>query len=206
MLFFGGGCYFSKDIRYVVYKFVGLGLFGAMLLNLGWNYPVLNSLVARGLFCFSIGVALAYFYQNEHLFNTKLIGYMCLIALIAFYVIYRIELVAIGNMQMLFILCIAPMCIICVIYVPSLNKLLSSHPFVYLGQLSLEVYLFHFSLQCVIKNIDIYLNLALNYSSRIVWTGYVVLTILVSILYKELFAEKFTKLFNDCLRLLNNKK
>lgn len=187
--------YFSKDAKTAVYKFAGLGLLGATLLNLGWNYPVLNSLVARGLFCFSIGVVLAYFYQNEHLFNTRLIGYMSMLILIAFYVIYRVMPSIIGNMQMLFILLIAPMIIVCAIYVPWFNAFLSTKFLVYLGSLSMEIYLFHFIVQCAIKNIDIYCNLGLNYSSEIVWIAYAVSTILVSILYKQLLAEKFKMLF-----------
>lgn len=195
--------YFSKDNQSAVYKFACLGLLGSMLLNMGWNYPVLNTLVARGLFCFSIGIILAYFYQNEQLFNTRFLGYLCLIMLIGCYVGYRVIPSAISNMQMLFILFIAPMIIVSAIYVPWLNKLLSMECFSYLGSLSMEIYLFHFVIQCAIKNIDIYCNLGLTYSRRAVWLLYVISTILVSILYKHLFAEKVKKLFvKACDRLI----
>jgi peptidoglycan/LPS O-acetylase OafA/YrhL len=186
---------FSRNIKTAVYKFVCLGLLGSTLLNLGWNYPILNSLVARGLFCFSLGVVLAYFYQNEYLFNTKVIGYMSMVVLIVFYVVYRVMPDVIGNIQMLFILFIAPMIIISTIWVTWLNKFLSMKFLAYLGSLSMEIYLFHFIVQCTIKNIDIYCDLELNYSSRIVWVAYAVSTIVVSILYKQLLAEKFTTLF-----------
>ena len=187
--------YFSKDKKTAVYKFACLGILGAILLSLGWNYPILNSMVARGLFCFSIGVVLAYFYQNEHLFSTRLIGYVSMVVLIVIYVVYRAFPAIIGNTQMLFILFIAPMIIVCTIYVPGLNKCFSMKFFVYLGSLSMEIYLFHFIVQCAIKNIDIYCNLELNYSRKIVWIVYAVSTILVSILYKQLLADKFTMLF-----------
>lgn len=194
--------YFSKKTKSAVYKFACLGLLGAILLNLGWDYPVLNSLVARGLFCFSLGVALAYCYQNEHLFRTKFIGYMSMAVLIAFYALYRFRPDAIGDMQMLFILFIAPLVIICAMYVSWINKLLSMKFFTYLGSLSMEIYLFHFIIQCAIKNADIYFNLGLNYSSRKVWIGYALSTIVVSILYKKLLEEKIRWLFIktcDCL-------
>lgn len=196
--------YHSRDIKSAVYKFAGLGIFGAIILTLGWNYPVLNSLVARGLFCFSLGVALAFFYQNERRINTRLIGILCLIALNVFYVIYRTIPSVIGNIQMLFILCISPMIIVCVLYVPWLNKLLNHHFFSFFGSLSLEIYLFHFIVQCVIVNIDTYCKLGLDYSRKIVWIVYAVSTILVSILYKQLFAAKCRNLYiKVCDRLLS---
>lgn len=195
--------YFSKNEQAAVYKFVCLGILGSVVLNLGWNYPVLNSLVARGLFCFSIGVVLAYFYQNEHLFNTKFIGYLYFIVLIGCYVAYRVKPSIIGNMHMFFILFIAPMIIICTLFVPWINRFLSMHIFTYLGSLSMEIYLFHFPVQCAIKNIDIYCKLGLNYSSQKIWVLYAVFTILVSIVYKQLFEKKITTFFiNACEHLI----
>lgn len=197
--------YFSKNKRSAVYKFACLGILGSVILLLGWNYPVFNSLVARGLFCFSIGVILAYFYQNEQLFNTKLIGYLSLIVLIGCYVLYRVRPYAMGNMQMLFILFIAPMIILCTIFVPWLNKFLSMPFFSYLGSLSMEIYLFHFPVQCAIKNIDIYCGLGLNYSSRKIWVVYAAATILVSILYKQLLAKRVTNVYTKLLNCLIKK-
>lgn len=195
--------YFSKNTKAAVYKFACLGLLGALLLKLDWNYPVLNTLIARGLFCFSIGVALAFFYQNEHLFNTRFLGYLSLTTLIVSYVTYQTTPDFIGDIQMLFILFIAPMIIVSTIYVPWINKLLSTKFFAYLGSLSMEIYLFHFIVQCTIKNIDLYCNMGLNYSSWIVWVVYAASTILVSIVYKQLFSKKCTKLFQKaCDRLV----
>lgn len=187
--------YRSKDTRIAVYRFAGLGILGAMLLMLGWDYPVLNSLVARGLLCFSLGVALAFFHQNEHRFHTRMIGTLCFIALAALYVLYRKKPNIMGNMHMLFILCIAPMVILAVLYVPWLNRILSHRFFAFFGSLSLEIYLFHFIVQCLIVNLDTYCHLGLDYSRKIVWIGYAVSTILVSILYKQLFAVKCKTLF-----------
>lgn len=188
-------CYFSKNEQTAVYMFIGLGIVGSMILNFGWNYPVLNALVARGLFCFSIGVVLAHFYQKEHLFNTRVIGYLCIAVLLGCYVVYRVKPSIMGNMQMLFILFIAPMIIISTIFVPWLNRLMSWKICSYLGSLSMEIYLFHFPVQCAIKIFDLHYNLGLNYSSRKVWILYVASTIFVSILYKHLLEEKVTRLY-----------
>lgn len=198
--------YFSKNSRTAIYKFASLGIIGVIILNLGWRGPVMNTYVARGLLCFSIGIILAYCYQNEHLFRTRNLGYMSLLFLAFVYLMFRRIPQIIGDMQMLFILFIAPIIIICVIYVPWINKLLSTRLATYFGSLSMEIYLFHFIVQCAIKDIDIYFNLQLNYSSHIVWIVYAVSTIVVSIIYKQFLSKKITGLFiKICDGLLLNK-
>lgn len=136
----------------------------------------------------------SYFYQHEQKQNTC--RSVCMILLIGCYAIYRFapQLIG-GNIHMLFILFIAPMIITSVIYVPWLNKLLSTKFFSYLGSLSMEIYLLHFIVQCIFANIDIYCHLELNYSSSIVWITYTLSTIIVSIIYKQLFEKKCTNLF-----------
>lgn len=197
--------YHSKDIKTAVYKFAGLGVLGVIVLNLGWNYPLLNSLVARGIICFAIGVFLAYFYQKEEMFNTKLIGYLSFVIIMVCYFAFRGNPISVNNLQMLFILFLSPMIIFCTLYVPCINKLFSLRFFRYLGSLSLEIYLFHFVVQCAIRNIDIYYGLELNYSARRVWVLYVMATLIVSILYKLLFAKPSEALFQKiCTKFVKN--
>ncbi len=196
--------HYSKDTKSAVIKFVILGLLGFVLLSLEWNYPIFNKLVARGLLCFSIGVILAYFYQNEHLLNTRFIGGLCCAGLILCYGAYRAVPEAIGDIVMLFILFVAPMIIVGALFTPWLNKLLSIKPLVYLGSLSMQIYLFHFPVQCMIFYLDRSYNLGLNYSQKSVWLLYVVITLAVSILYKQLFATKVTNLFcKVCKRFMS---
>ena len=190
---------FSKSIPAAVCRITGLGVLASAVLLLGWNYPVFNSLVARGLFCFSIGVVLAYLYQHEQRFNTKAIGYLCLVTLVGCYILYRIQPSSSTHMQMLFILFIAPMIIVCTVFVPWLNRLLSLRFFTYLGSLSMGIYLFHFPVQCVIKTVDIYCGLGLDYSGREVWLLYAASTLAVSILYKHLLAKPLTRIYTGLL-------
>lgn len=198
--------YHSKDITAAIYKFSGLGVLAAILLCLGWNYPFFNALVARGLICFSIGVILAYLYQNEERINTKIIGYFSFIVLMASYIMFRNNPIGINNLQLLFILFLSPMVILCTLYVPWINKLFSLRFFRYFGSLSMEIYLFHFIVQCAIRNIDIYCELGLNYSARRVWVMYVLATLLVSVLYKHLFAKLNARLFSGiCDKLIKRK-
>lgn len=195
--------YHSKDIKVAVYKFAGLGLLASFILGMGWNYPILNSQVARGLICFSIGVVLAYFYQNEDRINTKIIGYLSLVVLMICYIMFRNNPVGINNFQMLFILFLSPMIILSTLYVPWINKLFSLRFFRYLGSLSMEIYLFHFIVQCAIRNIDIYWGLGLNYSARKVWVVYVLATLLVSVIYKHLFAKLNESFFSGiCSKII----
>lgn len=62
--------------------------------------------------------------------------------------------------------------------------------------------MFHFIVQYAIRNIDIYWGLGLNYSARKVWVVYVLATLLVSVIYKHLFAKLNTKLFDKVRNIL----
>lgn len=92
--------------------------------------------------------------------------------------------------------------ILSTLYIPWINKLFSLRFFRYLGSLSMEIYLFHFIVQCAIRNIDIYWGLGLNYSARKVWVVYVLATLLVSVIYKHLFAKLNTKFFDKVRNIL----
>ena len=170
------------------------GVIGAIILLTHLNYPIFNNLIGRGILCFSIGVGLVKIYEEREKFNSRLLGYICMIALVAIYLGYRIKGSEIlGNLQMAFILGIGPMIILSAILVPWLNKLLSLKSIVYIGTLSIDIYLFHFPVQCLIGIIDKYANLQLNYSWK-VWVVYVAVTLIVSVLYKSFISRKYEKI------------
>ena len=168
---------------------------GAFVILTGMSYPVFNSLIGRGLLCFSIGIWLTKIYEKREVIKSQLLGYVCFATLVALYILFRLKGSRIfGNLQMAFILGIAPMMIISSIFVPWLNKFLSLKPLVYLGSLSINIYLFHFPVQCIIEIMNRYANMQLNYSSKKVWLMYVALTLIVSAVYKSFVSRKYERL------------
>lgn len=188
--------YISKRESEIYYKLVILALIGSSALILNVNYPLFNTLMGRGVLCFSIGAILAGIYEKKNKFNTTMIGHLFLIILVCIYAVLRLgKIEIIGNLQMTFILGIAPLIIMCVLFVPWLKQILEKKPFTLLGSLSIHIYLFHFPVQCFIRILDEYCNLNLNYASKIVWLLYIILVLLVSIISKkisEMTHKRFT--------------
>ena len=160
--------YKSKNENEIYYR-CGIGaIIGASIILMELNYPIFNRLIGRGLLCFSIGAGLVKIYEEREVLNSRLLGYICLTALITLYLLLRFKGSEIfGNFQMAFTL----------------------------GTLSINIYLFHFPVQCLIETINQYANLQLNYSSRKVWAVYVAVTLVASVLYKSFFSIKYEKIF-----------
>ncbi len=110
--------------------------------------------------------------------------------LIAYLVLRFKSLEYAGNVMMTMILGFGPMMILSVIFIPWLNAIIKNPVFRFLGNISWEVYLLHFPVQCAIRIVDVYMNLNLNYSSRWVWGGYVAVTLTISMLYRYFLAKK----------------
>ena len=183
--------YFSKEKKNAIYIYIFLMFFGLTIISMRFNYPfLLNSSFGRGLSCFSIGVILANIYLNSHRLNTNLIGYIGLIILELYYYIYisRYKII-LGKNTFIFEMIISPFIILSTLYVSWLNKLLSMKPMIFLGSLSINIYLLHFIIQCIIINIDYSFKLKLEYSLKKTWFLYCYSTILVSAIYNK-FVEK----------------
>ena len=187
--------YFSKEKINAIYSYIILTFIGLSFFSMGWNYPfILNLMVGRGLSCFSIGVILANIYLNSDKLNTTLIGYLSLIILTLSYLIHNIRynIIIIGNVRLIFIMIISPLIIFSCLYVSWINKFLSIKPMKFLGSLSMDIYLLHFIVQCIIINIDLSFQIRLNYSLKKIWLLYCFSTIIVSFIYNK-YVDKLIK-------------
>lgn len=191
--------YFSKEKINVIYIYIILMFLGLGIISMKLNYPfLLNLFFGRGLSCFSIGVILANIYINSNKLNTNLIGYICLIILVFYYSVYISRYNAIiGNNSFIFIMLISPSIIISILYVSWLNKLLSMKPMLFLGSLSINIYLLHFIMQCIIRNMDLYFKLKLDYSLKKTWLLYCNSTIIVSAVYNKFFEKRINILLSS---------
>lgn len=191
----------SKKDADIIIKFVVIMLLGLVLVVTQVNYPVFNELIGRGIACFSIGVLLYYIYINKEKLNKKLIGYGSLIiSLILYFTIRFTGITYVGNLKMLFIMVIAPALVLSILFVKPLNIFLQTKPFLVLGSISMEIYLLHFPVQYLLKTIDTYCNLKLNFASKKVWLLYVFCVFLVVFIYKKFVAKKVDSLFARILQ------
>lgn len=157
----------SSDDRFVRKQLVILFI-ALALLTCGINYPILNSLIFRGIACFVIGTLLAWIYKSKKA-NNRLISGVFTVILLSVYLIYRHGgAECIGNIQLFFIMFAGPMMLWVCLYNPIINKVLSCRPLVYLGTISLGIYLWHFPIQCAIKISDIFFQINIKYESELV--------------------------------------
>ena len=95
-----------------------------------------------------------------------------------------------GNRHMAVAIGIAPALVLSVLFVAWINRILSVKPLVYLGKISMSIYLLHFSIQCVWKIFEAYTGIEINYSSKSVWIGCVVSMLVAAALYERFGADK----------------
>lgn len=192
-----GVIYFSKEKTNTIYCYIILMFFGLAIISMHFNYPfLLNQLFGRGLSCFSIGVLLANIYLISHKLNTNLIGFIGLIILVLYYIIYNSRYIAIiGNHSFIFMMIISPSLIFSILYVSWLNKLLSMKPILFFGSLSMSIYLLHFIMQCIIRNMDLYFKFQLDYSLKKTWILYCSLTIIISAIYNKIVEKGMNFIF-----------
>ncbi len=194
VLFYAVVAKFRKYYNELTYVYLGLGLLGCALVINNSNLPVVNILMGRGISCFFIGAVLARIYlrlEKEKHIRKSAIGHTALIVTVICYLLIRFKGAETwGNVQMTVIIGIAPMMILSVLYVPWLRWLMERKPLVYLGRLSFGIYLWHFPVQCIIENLNVYLKLDINYSSKKIWLLYACSTVLLAAVYDRFVYPK----------------
>lgn len=183
--------YRCKERKVLYYVSAAMAVGGLVLSNFGVNYPLFNTQIGNGVACFFIGVLLTKLYYDKDALRSKRFGYLCLIGLIIFYVLNFTRPQYIGNFLFLFIMGLAPMIILSILFIPWVDKVFSFMPFVFLGNISVAIYLLHFPIQCTIMDIIIYSGLNLNFSSVLFWLFYIAVVIALSALYQFVIGKHF---------------
>lgn len=181
--------YTSKDRLGIIIKFAVAAVCGTIILQQQLERPVLNSLVARGLTSFSVGVLL-FMLQERFIHGERpkqITGALCVGILAVFYPLLRYNGSAYAaHMQMLFIFLLAPTIAGGALYFRPLQRILCWKPLLFLGSISFEIYLLHFPAQCIIRILDISCGLNLNYASGVVWLLYASFVLLLAAACKTL--------------------
>lgn len=197
--------YYSKKSKYLYCILSGIIIFiSVVIINSGLNYPILNWFMARGVGSFFLGVLI-----NKANFNTNEVlkrrGTFYLLSLvICYYIIAKFNNINIINeeisMQNLSMFVISPMVIWYTINLKVINRFFSLKIFQYLGSISLDIYMWHISIQLLIKIVDELFNLDLNYKSTTVFIIYIVLVLIISSLsHKILKSNKGIRYFGSIL-------
>ena len=186
--------YKNANERSLFYKCVVFFFFAEFFFGMEKN--ILNTQIARGISCFSIGVMLSYAWLHKDNFNYQYIGRLLLLFLIGGYIAIRYNPDIIGNIQQLFILGVGPVIILTSLFNKLLNIFLQNKIFVFLGSISLNIYLWHYPVQLALKNLDLLFSLNLNFSSISTWSIYVTTTLAIAIFDKYFASRYYNKMFS----------
>lgn len=179
-----------ESARELHWVYLGMAILGRALVAAKVSAPIVNNAIASGLSCFFIGAFLA---KVIHFINHKeRVGYLSVGGLIFSWILIEAFGTG-GNIGLLTAFCFAPLLILSVLYVPCIRRFCEWKVFAYLGKISFEIYLWHFPVQCLIKIIDIYFGLHINYSTKQVWILYAVSVLFVSVLYKRYVAPRLVR-------------
>lgn len=182
-----------KSKRNVYYVFAFIAVLSIALLLSGINKPIINGLVGRGGACFSIGVLLYGLNEARAKLRTNTISFILGLLVVGFYLIYRFADRFMGNTRMTFILLVSPAIILLSLWVPVIKRVLSIKLLVILGKLSINIYLFHFPVQCMFKILEVYSGKTIDYSSYVIWGAYVISTIAFSVVYEYVIKDTYEK-------------
>ena len=164
-------------------------------------YPIFNHFTARGLISFSIGMLIAEYYKSTNRKHSDIVGIIGLIIAVAFYFYtytnIKTEYFPLKE-TLVFFLIVSPSIVLTALFFTPIKKLLSTKVFLYLGDISMYIYLVHMPLQVglslLFKNSDVF-------KSFIMYFVYLALTIVLAELTKraqKLIASKLRKTTNKC--------
>jgi peptidoglycan/LPS O-acetylase OafA/YrhL len=182
LLFFAVFYHSRLTKKYVVYCLLLIYL-GIVMTFSGQNTAFFNGQVSRGLMGFFIGCITGevYNYCNKNEKHGLIFTAFCFVAvvsLIIFPVIYGYGILR--NWVLIYTFAFFPAFVFLIIRVKVLSRLFSIKPFVYLGNLSYSIYLLHYPIQLIIKTVDEYIGLKINYSSKIFFMVFIIIVIAIS--------------------------
>lgn len=174
----------DKNAEYWLIKCVGIILLGFAVLSQGLKYPIINFEMARGIVSYFFGVILCEVFKKYRGSKYNIFLNVAMdIFLIGSYIAFRkFGINWMGSNVYLVILCFAPIIIWLTVNKTAINKILSMKAMVFLGKISLYIYLLHFPVQYFIKILDVAFRLKINYSVPLFFIVYSVLTICISII------------------------
>jgi peptidoglycan/LPS O-acetylase OafA/YrhL len=182
LLFFIAFHYLGNGKRGIIacLFFIVLGL----IINFsGWNIPFFNIPISRGLMGFFMGCIVGkilYYYKN----NTKARVLLVRFCVFAFLILTVLPIIydysVLGNWGIVYSLIYFPLLLLISLEVGILSKLLSFRLFVYLGEISYSIYLIVYPFQFIVRTVDEYFHLSINYSNVYFFIAFTLSVIFIS--------------------------
>lgn len=175
---------FKKKIKLIFFIYGFMVALGIIVYEMKWNYPILNFPMARGIISFFIGCILYEVFSFAYKRRTW-IAYALMLEVLILLVITKIKGYGFWtDMELGFTLLMAPAILWIVLSVKWIRMILEWKPFVWWGNCSLSVYLWHYPTQCLLAIINVLLKNKFNYSSIIFFLIYILSVISISIISK----------------------
>jgi peptidoglycan/LPS O-acetylase OafA/YrhL len=177
--------YYSKDGKKYLVQSLIVVYFGVIIYFSGLNSVFLNTQTARGLMGFFIGVTVGEAYQYLETVRHDKIGKFIIGLLLTGIVATTVPAIIWGydilkNWRIVTTFVLFPSIIISVLIFNCLYKIFSIKPLLYLGELSYSIYLIHFPVFLIIKNIENYFHLIFDYSSLFYYLIYVIIVLIIA--------------------------
>lgn len=196
---------------------VGMVILGAIVLRHGWNQPFLCNTTATGYIAFFVGVLLYELYKIITEKGRAIIGIFSFLMVAVFGILMVNKINVWGNLKLSFDLFILPCILWTCISVKVVSKVLSVKVFTFIGKISLNIYLWHFPLQCLLNICIAGTGKTVDYSSVKFYAFYILLVMLVSIMsffiieknQNKIWAklkEIFIKTEDDDIEVINKTK
>lgn len=161
------------------------------------NRPIINIFMLRGIACFYIGTLICQINNWLEREMRKKLSFKLLLVFIIFRIALHFspydfwETERIG--QFLLILVEWPIVLFAVINEVHVRNIMEIKPLMFLGNISMDIFLWHIPVQIFIKTVDNIFDLNIDYASNYIWFIYVVLVIISSIIsnivHKKYYGE-----------------
>ncbi len=178
---FWGFSRITSDSKQLMVLYCLLTAMSQVILMLNVDLPLINGFTARGTFGFSIGVIAAYIFKHcgigDHI-SPKRLRILCLSALIIILFTYALIRLKIGpfDRKGIIRLWVDLILFLLLLFLADnawiVEKVLSLKVLLFLGRLSLYIYLLHFPVQCMFALYDVYIQ-GIDYSKITVWLLYI---------------------------------
>lgn len=161
-------------------------------LNPSWE-PFLNGYIMRGVACFYAGVLLCEINDYLPQEQKEQFAWKSLCALVVFRAALHFSPYSFWDNerygQIGLIVLQWPILIFAAINWRRFRTVLEVKPLLYLGKISMDVYLWHIPVQITIKSLDSMLGLSINYGSKVIWVIYIAATMAVANMSHYLFSK-----------------
>ena len=167
------------------------------------NKPIINEQMARGVGSFFVGTICYAIYNYVKRIKKERGLSLISLAFEGVVIIVGIscrEFNMFDNIKLLMVLGIVQALIFTCTNLKVVSKVLSIPPLVYLGKISLSVYMWHFPIQMLIDIANRNMGMILDYGSAKVWFLYIGIALVTAVLSYELFEKRF------CGWLLGNRR